>query len=189
MMGCASDGRTSRIGANSARAAVTLSATRDIAASRAAEATVEAAWPCDARARGGGGTADGGSIVDGPGALHRRSTRLKKTARWATSGRQSTPAAYLLTRRVGDAASVRASRKCASTAGPGTRGSSTKSRTAATKSSSSGNAAMPTGANGGAASFRASGKCASTARPSTRGSSTKSRTAASNRGGGRTFYA
>ena len=78
MMGNASDGRTSPIGAKAARAAVTLSAPRDIAASRAAEAAVGAAWPCGARARGSGRTAAGGPLADRPAALHRRSTRLRK---------------------------------------------------------------------------------------------------------------
>lgn len=105
----------------------------------------------------------------------------QKTARWATSGRQSKCGTYLLTRGVGDAASesFHASRKSVSTAGPGAGGPSTTSRILASKSASAGKAAMPTGANGGPASIRASRKCASTAGPSTRGPSASSRIPAS----------
>lgn len=181
MMGNASDGRTSPIGAKAARAAVTLSAPRDIAASRAAEAAVGAAWPCGARARGSGRTAAGGPLADRPAALHRRSTRLRKQRDGRRAGGKANAATYLLTRGVGDAASesFHASRKSVSTAGPGAGGPSTTSRILASKSASAGKAAMPTGANGGPASIRASRKCASTAGPSTRGPSASSRIPAS----------
>jgi hypothetical protein len=181
MMGNASDGRTSRIGANGARVAANLSAPRDIAASRAAEATVGAAWPCDARARGGGRTAAGGPLADRPGALHRRSKRLRKQRDGRRAGGKANAATYLLTRGVGGSASksFHASRTSVRTAGPGARGPSTKSRISASKAASAGKAAMPTVAIGGSASFHASLKCASTAGPGARCPSTSSRKAAS----------